>query len=683
MTLDRVQNQSVQTAPVNKAEPYATASASDFFYGVIQHPDIISPWGYRQRDLDLRNLFYATHNSLVQGTVSNIVKQIQSTPWKIVGGRNNTAYFQRMLQEAQFGEGWEAWLDRIVTDYLTQDFGAVVEIIGAGKPDREIKGRVTSIAQLDSLSCYASKNAEFPVIYFNEENNSMHRMHQTRAVRLVDMRSPRRMAYSNGFCALSRYVSQASVDIMLGRHDNEMLSDLPPAGILSTSGLTSTQWGNIQSIYEKNREADGQSIFRNTMVVNSIDPALPIKIEIVSFSALPENFDVEKFIRYHVNMLALTFGVDPQDIWPLSGQALGTGTQSEVLNQKAKGKMIGQIRTMLTRFLNRDVLPDGMEFLFEYKDTEDDKERATTAQLWISAFNSAQFLTDQEKRRAAANQVDALADVLLDPKGELIELPDDDPKEEQDETIAPDDAPLDSQTPDESAADNAPTTADDANPINAGNAATGGRGLELRRLHLDIHGLQGQALKDYADTAEEFFKDTSFLLGQVKDELMTPRAFSVEMRGLLKSYGMSAYLDGFADGGVVTTEGELESEERSAFLAWLAANSGYVDSLTASIRDGGVGFDPDAKARLWVNKSLATAHQLGLAFADANGVYEFVGEDGAESCNTCQASKGQRHRLKWWNQRDLNPKRNGFKAECGGWRCDHRLERVQRGIWAA
>lgn len=415
--------QSVQTAEPNLVKKPTEVSASDFWYGYIEHPDIIAPWGTKERDRQLRNVSYRAHNGLFQGAVSGLIMRVQATPWEVKGGRNNAKYFQALLQNSDFHD-WETWIARLLWDFFTQDFGAVAEVIGGGKADKPISGRVMGLAHMDALSCHATKVAQFPLLYWNEEDNSRHLLHATRVYRMTDMVSPKRLAYGTGLSALSRYISEASVDILLGRHDNEMLNDLPPAGLLAISGMMEDQWRSAARAYESDRNADGQSVFRGTMVVHAIDPAMPIKLEAIPFSSLPENFDQKAFIDIHVNKLALSLGVDPQDIWPLSGQALGSGTQSKVLDSKARGKMFGRILQMITRFVNRAVLPDDLEFAFKFKDTEADLTTATTAKTWVDIAGGATFLSDEEKRRLMVDNVEAFAEVLLDDAGEMIELPD-------------------------------------------------------------------------------------------------------------------------------------------------------------------------------------------------------------------------------------------------------------------
>lgn len=673
--IQKAVDQSVQTAqPNTEKQPYAIDGMWDMF--VVSHPEIVSAWGSKRRDRELREMSYITHNGLFQGAIAGLIMRVQATPWEIQAGRNIARYYQDMLQNSDFHD-WENWIARTLWDFFTQDFGAVAEVIGAGDPTKPVSGRVLGLAHMDALSCYTTKSNAFPIVYWNEEDNSMHRMEQTRVHRFTDMVSPRRLSYGNGLCALSRYLSEANVDILLGRHDNEMLNDLPPAGLMTIQGMTDTQVQQAIAMYEANRRADGQSVFRNTMILYGMDVGNALKVENHPFSTLPENFDTEKFVNMHVNKLALALGVDPQDIWPLSGQALGTGTQSTILHSKSQGKMFGRVLQMITRFINRKVLPDGAEFAFKFKDSESDETTARTAQLWVDLASKATWLTDDEKRRLVADMVEPIADVITDENGELVELPDDDPKaDEQTVIVAPDANPL-GQAPNQpdvqanvSGQTGAPNAGNDVGGVNATvsdqRKFVGGNGGSLLDRGHDTHA----ARKDYNDTLSSFTDDVAAILQDAEDGSINKAAFSIRMRQSINQYGRNAYLDGLNAGGVETDT--LEGDDSAAFAALLASQSGYVSDIATRLYkdDGTVIGGADYNASLWGNKTLQPFYDAGVMSSDANGMYEWRYGD-TEHCVDCLRLNGQRHRMKDWMASDYMPK--GDDLECGGFNCQCEL----------
>ena len=101
--------------------------------------------------------------------------------------------------------------------------------------------------------------------------------------------------------------------------------------------------------------------------------------------------------------------------------------------------------------------------------------------------------------------------------------------------------------------------------------------------------------------------------------------------------------------------------------------------------EAGLKGTPETRAALWIS-TLNRFYYDGIASADQNGMYEFVGDDGVENCATCKALKGQVHRMKDWMKKELVPGKNHDSFECGTWEpnCAHYLEKTTgkaKGNW--
>ena len=91
---------------------------------------------------------------------------------------------------------------------------------------------------------------------------------------------------------------------------------------------------------------------------------------------------------------------------------------------------------------------------------------------------------------------------------------------------------------------------------------------------------------------------------------------------------------------------------------------------------------------LWFDNSVMPFLELVWSRLTGDPVLEFTGQDGRESCETCQKLKGQRHRRSEWLSRGLDPKNSNNRKnfECGLWQCMHYLAPVNaptRGNWLA
>lgn len=623
---------------------------------------LISGWGTWRCDRDLRMFYYFLHNTLIQGTVDLICQNILSTPYEISGGRNQTYQWQDLFFEAEFGEGYDTLLWKFLQDYYTLNRGGFMELVSYGDPSTPLKpgARILGINHLDAMRIVLTDNLDIPYQYYSEYTGKLHNLHRSRVIHLVHAPSPNTNYPHYGKSPLYNVLSQSNAQILLGRHQSELLSDLPPPGLVIFNNVKADNVEQAMRTFESERRSDGQVVHRGPLKIEGLKPNEPVSVTFVPLASVPQDFDYEKYMRMHVNLVALGFQVDPQDIWPLSGQGLGTGIQSKILASKASGKGRGYMLTRLERVWN-NTMPRSVEWKYKAQNAEEGREQAEIAKVWVDTANAATDLSTIERRQLMANQIPQFADVLLDEQGN-VRLPDDDPKEPGQETVNANEevmaddvteaAPPGQAPPDEQ------VTADDSTPLE----------------------------KEYDATASEFEGEIAAILSDAADGSINKTSFSARMRSAINKYGRLAMLDGLNAGGVETDE--LDTDDKTTLATLLAAQSPYVSNVANEIfnSDGGFKGSPDFRASLWVAKTLEPFYYAGLQSADQNGMYKFVGTDGDESCSTCKKLKGQVHRLKDWVRKKLVPRVDTENFECGGWQCQHYLEKTDekaQGNWKA
>lgn len=621
--------------------------------GYIQNQyDLIPPWGYSPRDVWLRRLWYNVHHTLIQGAIAGIIMKVRSTPYEISGGRNLTRQWQDIFFESEFSEGYDVLMDKFLQDLFTQSFGGVFEIIGRGRPDKPLVGQVEGVAHLDALNCRASGNPEFPVVYFDPESGKTHRMHHTRVARITDLASPHRLAWGRGLSILERAIATATAANLLSRHEIELLSNQPPTGIVTISGINQTQWADEVKNYNADSQSEGTTIFRRLMQLVSINPGHEVKVNFTPFSTLPEDFDYEKFMNQHVNLLALGIGVDPQDIWPLTGAPLGSGAQSRILASKGEAKTYGSTLRRLERFFN-SLLPRSLEWKFKPNDRERERADADTAKVWVEVATSLSSLgvfNSEMAARFVANNVEAVADVVLDESGQ-VRLPDDDPK---DDTQIADDAVEVAPETEQIMPDAAPAPdvrADDA-------AALESKAAIVRQAH---------HFKDYQATQTEFVRALTDLIQAGMNSDVNRRRFGTVLRANLSRLGRKAYQDGLDDGGAGVGDDGLSEDDLAEIATVLAEQNTYVAPFADSIFSG-TQVNAEARATMWANKSLDAFYQRGLLSADRNGLYEWRLGSTEQHCDDCLRLNGQKHRLKDWHKKGWIPRSQ--KLACKGFNCD-------------
>lgn len=643
---------SVQSFPNAKKE----GSAGTLYWFATTRGVILPPWGTRERERYLRLFSRHEYNWMGQSAFAGLTKKWATTQWELSGKYRLTQY-DNMLRNGEFGLGWGELVQRVGLDFLRQDGGAYLELIAPGRPDRAPTGRVVGLAHLDSLRCMPTGDPEYPVIYYNRLGK-MHLLHRARVLHLVDAPDGDDANPGYGICALARAISIVQQQIHMMRYIETKLDEKPPPGFMVASNINEAQRNYAFGRYEAEQATDETPEWGRTIWFYSIDPTNPAKLEPVTFSQAPENWNYREYTELHVNAWALALGVDVQELWQLTGGNIGSGAQSQVLHAKSEGKTYGAFLTQLERAIN-DVLPETLTFTFKRRDPFEELERAQVAKIWGEFYrNVADTMAPEEGRRMLASQVEPYETAVTTAEGEIAIVEDTDP-----------------QTEEQVAADVSP------NPTRATTQPGRHPGVASPAPKNEANARNAPPVKAMADTLAAFKGVFIDLAQGVRSKAVERRRAGVVLRAHLARYGRKAYEDGLRAGGV---EDALDAEDVAALNAFHAAQSVFVTNFLDTVVAGG--YDSDAAialhAELWANKSLEPLYQKGLASADRNGLYAWRLGAREDHCKTCRALNGQAHRLKAYVRRGLLPKSG--RLACGGWLCGCRLERTSgraHGRW--
>ena len=656
-----LERQSVQVKPDATKNPYGDGG----FWSFVQaRSELLAAWGTRQRELELRLWDRHPQMWIWQGAVAGLTKKLSSAPREIKG-KNLVGYFDDVLRYANFGIGWDDFIAKGVRDFLRHDNGWYFEIIAPGNPKRPPTGRVTGIAHLDSIRCYPTGDPEYPTAYY-DTNGKIHLLHKTRVVHLVDMPDGDEGRPGYGLCALSRGISIATRELYMNRYIQTKLDDKPEPGYVFWKGVSEQQRINRFEKLRTQQMADDPAWGR-VIHFESLDPANPVGAETMTFAQQPDKFDFKTYTELDVNAWALALGVDVQELWQLTGGNIGSGQQSQVLHAKSQGKTFGDLLTKLERALNTYVLPDTLEFEFKRHDPYEAQEESATAKSWAEFIGGVkEESTVDQRRRILANKVNAFKDAVTDEQGEIIRLPDQDvkPNEEQEQTIDDGAPPQDASDADPNAEEQ---SADDSKAKlltaqkDLQNAVIASKALQAQYFALNDKAIQSTRLDFEADWSDMTAARLSGDMNSVRGDIVA--------RALLAKYIPRAMRDGLKEGGV----DEPDEDDSAEALALVANASAYVTDYNTTLDNGLSDAEAALKPLLWWNKSLLPAYDAGRYSADKNGLYQFVGDDGEKSCATCQRLSGQKHRMREWTRKQLRPGVDTKSYDCGGWQCNHRL----------
>lgn len=376
------------------------------FWDTYTGENVIPAWGQAGRADKLRE--FSQQEPILAGALSSMISKAVSLDWQITGGRNRVLRYQEILAEAEDGAGWSYFLDRWLQDYLICDQGGFAELGRQGE-----SGPVLALYNLDGAACALSGLPASPVVYFprltgGRISGKAIPLQRTDYSWIVDMPNTNEAYHGLGYSSVSRALKVAKVLLALYNYEDERLADMPVPGVASVTGMTQAEVQSAFKLYEAKRQAKEQVTFKGVLwLAAQASPINPIAVNLTSFATLPENFNKRETIELYVYTLALDFGVDVREFWPASQGPLGSGKEAEVQAQKAKGKGFGRMLSSVERALNWDVLPEGLEFAFDLKDSEDDLLRESVREkvisnirrLWEPPMGGDGIISTEEARR--------------------------------------------------------------------------------------------------------------------------------------------------------------------------------------------------------------------------------------------------------------------------------------------
>lgn len=321
---------------------------------------------------------------ILSGAVYSMVAKMQSLPWKVEGGKINAEKVSRVLSRARYmgGTDWTGFIGSSATDFYTQDNGVWWDVTREGNSQW---GTVSDLAFIDTRCCMRTGSSAVPMYYASSLVSDDHWYKPGEYISFCSMPQPGEGELGLGVCACSRAARAAKLLMALHNYDAEKLSNLPPEGIATVTGLTEREFRQAIQMWMVERKKNNSLTFPQVLWLVGSNPGARVEVAIESFSAIPESFDRETVVDQYVNTLALCFGVDTREFWAISTAALGTASEAEVQHLKARGKGGGEFLTMVEQHLNRE-FPENTVFKFDTQDVEEDMVAATVAKEWIAAY---------------------------------------------------------------------------------------------------------------------------------------------------------------------------------------------------------------------------------------------------------------------------------------------------------
>lgn len=321
-----------------------------------------------------------------------IVKDSQDSARKVSAS-------QQLLKRANGGEGWVPFALKLVQDLITTDNGVFIRIRRAGEQVVKIRAKakedqftdvifsqsagaakITGLYHLDSLRCTRTGNLAYPVRY-RPVNGPDHLLRWDQALFYADMPSPRAELFGVGFCAASRAYKTIGKLAAIEQMVYEFAAGSGANKLAFVQGLQEQTLKDLINAGIAEKQAKGFVYYLGT-ILGAIPSDTPISIAEVVLKQLAEGFTAKDERDNAYLIYANAIGVPVHDIQPLSGQGLGTGTQTVILEEAGRGVGIASFVKWWEQTVSDRVLPATTELEFvDENDTRDQKAKAEVSKM--------------------------------------------------------------------------------------------------------------------------------------------------------------------------------------------------------------------------------------------------------------------------------------------------------------
>lgn len=288
-----------------------------------------------------------------------------------------TRWAQALLLAASPGHGtpgWVPFLLKHLRDFLTTDNGAFIEVIRASSA---AGSRIVGLAHLDSLRCRRTGDPDVPVLY-RDRKGYEHELRDHQVLLFSDMPHPGDLYYGVGECAASRSYGTIAKLAAVERYVYEKVSGNRALALHFVQGVAPKQLEGAMLAAEQAQLQKGVTSYMGAVVIPVMGDAA-ISLVTIPLAEIPDGFEAKQLLEDGHLVYANNIGISVQELRPLSGQGLGTGTQSIVLDEAQQEVGLAAWDKQLTHALNEYVLPESTTFALV--NTNDMRDQAQKAQV--------------------------------------------------------------------------------------------------------------------------------------------------------------------------------------------------------------------------------------------------------------------------------------------------------------
>lgn len=395
--------QVLRRSPVEVAEGTQLPGLGWLLYVTMPSPDGFPEWGTdtKRRDKMLRE--FITKESFFGSALASVQARNAAMRWTVTGPPRTSEVYKTILNDANFGAGWQDLIAALSEDLYTQDSGAFVALVH--QTDSEASP-VIGVHHLDAARCYPTGNPDNPVIYLDRKG-VYHRLRPFEIYQLLELAASVEHPsvgplYRLQRCALSRFLETAIRMRNQAIYMKEKTGGRFQRAVHLVQGVPAQKIEDSIKIMETQADAEGLSRFTKQIIIGGVDSDTPVDVKTIEFASIPDGFSEADWIHNYYVALALAFLTDVLEFAPLPGGNLGTSAQSEMLHMKSRGRGPALFQNLISNLINWHVFPQNVEFQWQERDVQAELEQAQVGKTKAEGFTllvTAGILTPEAVRQ--------------------------------------------------------------------------------------------------------------------------------------------------------------------------------------------------------------------------------------------------------------------------------------------
>lgn len=369
----------------NRQPVNSTTSSGNFFEQmaawVQTSKDFIPRYWSRERDKRLRMFWKLNGTGHLASAMYNAQSKLAAIPVRIVARDPSITSHVQEAEEmtralhyfSEWGTGFNAAMEKWFEDYLGQDNGAFLEVLG-GPLDTDksgpLRGRPVAIRHLDAARCQRTSDPIYPVLYTGEDGKK-YAFHFSRVISSVQMPSSDSKLNGIGYSSVSRAIDFGQALMDLTMYKREKLGSKPARNLIIGKGIPGKQIMQAFRLADLHGDNfDNGSMYNRNIAIGSEDSSIDIKVQ--SLVTMDE-FDEKTFVPYAMYGIALAFGIPADELWP---EVADNSSNSALAHMRARGKLPAQVTSALEREFNAKFVPTHLQVKWDWVDDAQDKEQA-------------------------------------------------------------------------------------------------------------------------------------------------------------------------------------------------------------------------------------------------------------------------------------------------------------------